>query len=65
MTYEQSIARIEEIISKLSDETISLDYSLELFREGTKLLNDCNLMLSEVEKKAEVLLPGGKYEQQL
>ena len=65
MTYEQSIARIEEIISRLSDETISLDSSLELFKEGTKLLNDCNLMLSEVEKKAEVLLPEGKYEQQL
>ena len=65
MTYEQSIMRIEEIIAKLSDESVTLDSSLDLFQEGTRLLNECNILLDKVEKKAEVFLPEGKYEQQL
>lgn len=65
MTYEESVSRIEDIISKLSDESISLDASLRLFEEGTKLLDECSRMLREVEEKAEILMPEGKYEQQL
>ncbi len=65
MTYEKSVSRIEEIIGRLSDESISLEASLKLFEEGTGLLCDCKKMLEEAEKKAEILMPEGKYEQQL
>ena len=65
MTYEESVLRIEEIIHKLSDEKISLEASLKLFEEGTLLLRSCGDMLKEVEEKAEILMPEGKYEQQL
>lgn len=57
MTYESAVTRLEEIVSLLEKNDISLDESLALFEEGTKLskyclkmLEDAKLKISEIEK---------------
>lgn len=51
MTYEQAITRLEEIVSLLEKNEISLDESLKLFEEGTKLSAFCSKMLNDAEIK--------------
>ena len=41
MTYEQAISRLEEIVSILEKNEVSLDEALELFEEGTRLTSFC------------------------
>ncbi len=36
-TIEQSLRRLEEIVERLGEETVTLDDSLALFAEGMKL----------------------------
>lgn len=57
MTYEQAIKRLEEIVSILEKNEISLDDALELFEEGTKLsafcsdkLNNAKIKITEIEE---------------
>lgn len=48
-TIEQSLQRLEEIVAKLGEETVSLDDSLALFSEGMKLSQQCMKQLDEAE----------------
>ena len=41
MTYEQAISRLEEIVSILEKNEVSLDEALGLFEEGTRLTSFC------------------------
>ncbi|MBO5495222.1 MAG: exodeoxyribonuclease VII small subunit [Eubacterium sp.] len=51
MTYETAIKRIEEIISLLEKNEISLDESMKLFEEGSRLTAFCNEELKKAEQK--------------
>ena len=51
MTYENAMKRLEEIVSKLERETLSLDDSLKLFEEGTRLAAFCGKTLDLAEQK--------------
>ena len=51
MTYEKAVSRLEEIVSLLEKNDISLDKALELFEEGTKLSKYCTGILSEAKQK--------------
>lgn len=51
MTYEEAMNRLEKIVSMLENDTLSLDDSLKLFEEGTKLARFCNKTLDEAELK--------------
>lgn len=55
-TFEQSYARLEEILEKMNSGKVSLDESLKLYEEADKLIGSCNKRLVEAEKKIEVLL---------
>ena len=57
MTYETAIKRIEEIISLLEKNEISLDESMKLFEEGSRLTAFCN----EELKKAEQAKNSGSF----
>lgn len=48
-TIEQSLKRLEEIVERLGEETVSLDDSLALFSEGMKLSQQCMEQLDEAE----------------
>lgn len=55
MTYEMAMSRLEEIVSLLEKSQISLDESMKLFEEGTKLTALCSKKLSEAEQKITLL----------
>ena len=54
--YEEAIKRLREICDKLSDESTTLEETAALYKEGTKLAEDCRKMLeqfgAELEKGA-------------
>ena len=57
-TYEDSVKRLEDIVSALECGDASLDESFKLFEEGTKLVHDCGAMLDKAEQKVAKLSKG-------
>lgn len=51
ISYEKAIERLEEIVDKLNSSDITLDESLSLFEEGTKLTAKCHTMLESAKQK--------------
>ncbi|MBE6817382.1 MAG: exodeoxyribonuclease VII small subunit [Ruminococcaceae bacterium] len=51
MTYEEAVKRLDEIVSLLEQNEVSLDESLALFEEGTKLTAFCTKKLNEAKAK--------------
>ena len=61
--FETSLERLDEIVTLLEGEHITLDQSIALFTEGVKLLEQCKDKLATAELKIEELLPeGGEQE---
>lgn len=54
-SYEDSVKRLEDIVSTLERGEISLDESLKLFEEGTKLVTFCNEYLDKAHTKIREL----------
>jgi exodeoxyribonuclease VII small subunit len=50
-TFEQSLARLEEIVKLLEKGDAPLAESLGLFEEGTGLIRTCGAMLDTAEQK--------------
>ena len=64
-SFEDSMKKLEEVVSRLEGEEVSLEESLKLFEEGVKLMRFCHQRLNEVEEKVKILvadesLPGGE-----
>lgn len=57
-TFEDNIARLEEIVTALEKGDAKLADSLKLFEEGTKLVHDCGAMLDKAEQKVANLSKG-------
>ena len=55
MTYETAVKRLEEIVSTLERNEVSLDESMKLFEEGTALTALCSKKLEEAQQKITVL----------
>lgn len=55
-SFEQSLARLEEIVRQLEQGECSLDESLKLFEEGAKLAGSCSDLLDHAEQKVNLLL---------
>lgn len=49
MNFERSLKRLDEIISMLENNEISLEESIEIYREGTDLLGKCRSLLDSAE----------------
>ena len=58
LTFEQSMARLDEIVRHLESGDMPLSDTLTLFEEGTALVNSCNKMLDEAEQKVVKLKKG-------
>ncbi len=54
-SYEDSVKRLEDIVSTLECGEISLDESLKLFEEGTKIVTFCNEYLDKAQTKIREL----------
>lgn len=62
ITFEQAMNRLEEIVSALENNQISLEKSVELFQEGIQLTKLCNVKLEGIENKVAKILVDGKLE---
>lgn len=51
MTFEKAMTRLEQIVSLLENGGCTLDESLKLFEEGTKLTGYCSKALKTAEQK--------------
>lgn len=51
LTYEKAVKRLEEIVDILEKNEISLDESLKIFEEGTKLVAFCSNKLNDAKQK--------------
>ena len=58
MTFEESIVRLEEIVTLLERGDAPLADSLALFEEGTKLIATCSKQLDQAEQKVVRLMKG-------
>ena len=56
MTFEQSLARLEEIAAEMESGELGLEKMVAAFEEGQKLVKLCSSKLNEVEKKIEQLV---------
>ena len=58
MTFDQQLARLEEIVSALEQGDVRLADSLALFEEGTKLIAACTKQLDQAEQQVVKLMKG-------
>ncbi|MCK5681888.1 exodeoxyribonuclease VII small subunit [bacterium] len=56
VSFENSMKKLETVVSKLEGDEVSLEESLKLFEEGVKLMRSCHLRLNEVEEKVQILV---------
>lgn len=52
-TFEQKMARLEEIVKLLESGNVELDKSLALYEEGSKLATELTKSLNEAKVKIE------------
>lgn len=58
LTYEQSVARLDEIVRNMERGDVPLEQALKLFEEGAGLIASCNRMLDEAEQMVVKLKKG-------
>lgn len=58
LCFEESLARLEEIVRHLESGDRPLDESLALFEEGAGLVKSCTEMLDKAEQKVSILRKG-------
>ena len=57
-TFEQQLARLEEIVAMLEKGDAQLAESLKLCEEGTKLISACSKQLDQAEQQVVKLMKG-------
>ena len=55
LTFEEAMARLEEVVEILSSQKVNLDSMIELYEEGTALREHCAKRLSDAKMKIEVI----------
>lgn len=55
-SFEEAMARLEEIVRLLENGKSSLDDSLSAFEEGISLVKYCNAKLTDAEQKVRILM---------
>jgi len=55
LTFEDCLARLEQIVSALESGNLPLEESLKVFEEGIALARRCVKYLDEAEQKIELL----------
>lgn len=54
--FEESMKKLETIVTELENGNLSLDESMNKFEEGMKVAKQCNNILETAEKKITILL---------
>ena len=55
-SYEQSFARVEELVKELESGELSLKDSIRKYEDAVKSMNRCYELLDEAQKKIELLV---------
>ncbi len=55
-TFEEALARLEQTVARLESADVSLDESLRLFQEGTRLSRICSELLESIEHRITQLV---------
>ena len=55
---EENFKELDDIISEMSKDDISLEKSFELYNQGLKLVQNSNLQIGDMEKKIIALNEG-------
>ena len=63
LSFEEALARLEEIVALLDSGNAPLDQSLALFEEGAGLVKLCSAKLDNVEQRVKILVEGKGGEQ--
>ena len=56
MTFERSLARLEEIVAELDADDVELDRALRLFEEGVERLREATAELGRAEAQVKLLV---------
>ena len=54
--FEESMEKLEGIVTELENGNLNLDESVKRFEEGMKIAKQCNTILENAEKKITILL---------
>jgi len=65
ISFEQSIAELEQVVAKLEKGDLPLEESMSLFNKGINLTAFCSKKLNEAEKEITILIEkkDGGYEE--
>ena len=55
LKFEESLARLEQIVSALESGNLPLEESLKVFEEGVALARHCGRYLEDAERRIEML----------
>ena len=55
-SFEQSMARLEQIVRAMERGDVALEESLKLFQEGTELVRNCNKLLDDAQLQVKKIL---------
>ncbi len=61
--FEDQLAKLEEIVARLEDESVGLEQALDLFEGGMELARSCKTRLEEVEQRVTQLLEDDEDEE--
>ena len=53
-----NIEQLEDIISKMQSDRITLEQSFELYNKGLSLVQDCNNQIDKIEKQIKIIEEG-------
>ena len=56
MTFEQSMARLEQIVRAMERGDVALEESLKLFQEGTELVRRCEKLLEDAQLQVNKIM---------
>ena len=56
VNFEKELERLKEIVSLIQQKNLSLDESLKLYEEGSKIVKLLNEELEKAEKKVEQII---------
>ena len=55
---EDNFEQLEDIISKMQSDRITLEHSFELYNKGLSLVQDCNNQIEKIEKQIKIIEEG-------
>ena len=55
-TFEESMARLEQIVRAMERGDVSLEESLKLFQEGTELVRSCQKLLDDAQLQVKKIM---------